>query len=106
MGDGFRGQVILGWPSNRHDIERLNARLRPGQHFRPSVEHSLSTCDNKDCNRGIWIGPAQKQLVGNPLMAVRKLCLYCAAEVQHVLGLDPQQVELNPAIREARPRTT
>ncbi len=105
MGEGFHGRVILGWPSNRTDIDRLNARLEPQQRFRPSVEHSLSTCDNKTCRRDIWIGPAQRQLVGNPLMAVHKLCLYCAAEVQRVLGLDTRQVELNPEIGHARPRT-
>ncbi len=106
MGEGFRGQVILGWPSNRSDIDRLNEGLEPQQHFRPSVEHMLSTCDNGSCQRGIWIGPAQKQLVGNPLMRVRKLCIFCAAEVKHVLNLIPEQVELNPAIHNARPRTT
>lgn len=103
MPDGFTGQVILGWPANRADVDRINQDVPPSQRFTPTVEHSLSTCDH--CTRSIWIGPTQRQLVDSVFVAARKLCMFCASDVQRVLGLNPQQVDLNLDVRQAPHRT-
>lgn len=103
MAEDFRTRVMLCWPSNRSEIATLNAQLPADQHFAPTVEHSLSSCDA--CRRGIWIGPQQKALANSPFLRARKLCMFCTGDVQRVLNLDPRVVDVNPDLRNARRRT-
>lgn len=103
MADGFTSQVMLCWPSDRNAIALLNAKLPAKQHFVPSVEHSLSTCDG--CEQGVWIGPEQLQLVDSPFVRARKLCLHCAGKVREVLKLAVREVDINPGLADARRRT-
>lgn len=102
MNNSFTGRVVLCWPSKRSEIAELNQRIGPDQKFTPSIEHSLAMCDG--CQRGIWIGPQQRQLVNSALVKARKLCLYCAADAQRVLQLDVREHNLNPDMTNARKR--
>lgn len=103
MADGFSSQVMLCWPSDRKLIDQLNTGVAPDEQFRPTVEHSLTTCD--PCHRSVWIGPQQLQLVNSPFVRARKLCLYCAGRAQKILALTPRQVDINPDLSRARRRT-
>jgi len=103
MADRFTGQVMLCWPTDRKLIAQLNRKVGPGRQFVPTVEHTLSTCDA--CNRGIWIGPQQLQLVNSPFIRARKLCMFCTSEVQRVLDMRLCEVDVNLDLRHARRRT-
>jgi hypothetical protein len=97
-------QVIACWPADRREIALLNRGRDPAEQFAPTVEHSLSHCDG--CPRQIWIANQQHQLVGSPLMRVRKLCVYCAGDVQAALKMTMREVDLNRSGNPARRRTT
>lgn len=96
-------RVMLCWPSDRTDIRRL-AAIGQTEAFKPTVEHSLSTCDS--CDRSIWIAPQQLQLVRSPLLKAKKLCMFCVSTVQRTLNLNPHEVDIGLNMRGARRRTT
>lgn len=103
MPDGFESQVMLCWPSNRDEIKLLSA-YTDQEPFVPTIEHSLSNCDS--CDRSVWIGPQQLQLVQSAFVKTRKLCMFCISEVQRTLKLKPQGFDVGLSLREARRRTS
>lgn len=103
MADRFSGQVIACWPADRQQIAALNRRLAPTEQFSPTVEHSLSVCDR--CSRQVWIGRQQNELASSVFLQARKLCLFCAGEVQQTLNLNVVEVDLQRGSDPARRRT-
>jgi hypothetical protein len=100
----IHGRVILCWPSNREDIERLNRLTNSRSPFVPTIEHSLSTCDS--CRRSIWIARQQLQLANSPFVRTTKLCMFCMSRINQALNVEIHEVDIAPEVQHARKRTT
>lgn len=103
MNERFHASVILCWPSDRREIERLNRQLEPGLRFSPTIDHQLSECDS--CKRSVWITKQQLQIALNPLFRNNKLCMCCVGEISTKLNLDLHEVDVAPHVARSRKRT-
>ncbi len=98
MNDGPFVTVISLIPCNPKLREKINQDLPPDQQWKPSIEHSITTCDN--CGRDCWIGPKQKELSESVFTASKKLCAICIAlsgfidgsETYHSVNQDEAQI--------------
>jgi hypothetical protein len=52
----------------------------------PTIEHTLTRCENAACGKDMWIGPKQKAMLDAYPDQAAKLCVLCALEEQQRLG--------------------
>lgn len=88
--NSFVGRVVVCFPQSRRLVAQIQAHLAPSKRFRPSIEHSPSTCDS--CQIAIWVGRAQLEILKSPLIRMHKLCWTCTFEVTAALGLKFQEI--------------
>lgn len=102
MNERFHASVILCWPSDRKDIERLNRLNETNIPFVPTVDHQLSECDS--CSRSVWITKQQLQVAKNPLFRHNKLCMFCVGEISKRLNVEMHEVDIAPHVARSRKR--
>jgi hypothetical protein len=102
MNERFHASVILCWPSNRKDIDRLNRLNESAIDFVPTIDHQLSECDS--CKRSVWITKEQLQMARSPLFCNNKLCMFCVGEISKRLNVALMEIDIAPHVAHSRRR--